>query len=211
MAANRIAPVALAGKTMHKAFFAQCGISMLEVLISILIVAIGVLGLVGLQGRATTAEFESYQRSQAIILANDMVERIRGNRVNKGEFKNISDSSTGAGYLGTTGPNSYSLGCASPANQAETDLCEWSDLLQGSSEKVGTTQVGAMIGARGCIFYDATTEVAGAPDTGLFTVVVAWQGSADTVAPTVNCGNNLYGTEKKRRTVSMSFRLAKLN
>lgn len=187
----------------------QRGISLLEVLISLFIVAIGVLGLAGLQARATNAEFESYQRSQAIILANDMVDRIRMNRVNKGTFKNISDSATGTGYLGTDGADSYVPDCA--ANQAGADLCEWSDLLQGSGESIGADQVGAMIGARGCIFYDATTEVAGAPDTGLFTVVVAWQGTVDTVAPTVNCGNDLYGDETKRRAVSMSFRLSKLN
>lgn len=189
----------------------QRGISMLEVLISLFIVAIGVLGLAGLQARATNAEFESYQRSQAIILANDMVDRIRMNRVNKGEFKNISDSATGDGYLGMDGADSYALDCDAAANQAEADLCEWSDVLQGSTETLGANQVGAMIGARGCIFYDAATEVAGAPDTGLFTVVVAWQGTVDTVAPAVNCGNGLYGAETKRRAVSMAFRLSKLN
>lgn len=188
----------------------QAGISLLEVLISIVIIAIGILGLAGLQARATNAEFESYQRSQAIILANDMVDRIRMNRANKGSFKNISDSTTGTGYLGTTGDDSYAVSCPG-STQAEIDLCEWNDLLQGSNETLGTDQVGAMIGARGCIFYDSTTEVSGIADTGLFTVAVAWQGASDTVAPTVNCGNGLYGSETKRRVVTMSFRLAKLS
>jgi len=194
--------------------FKQQGISLIEVLVSIIIIAIGILGLAGLQARATNAEFESYQRSQAIILVNDMADRIRMNRANKGSFKNISDSTTGTGYLGTTGTDSYALTCPG-SSQAEIDLCEWNDLLQGSNETLGTNQVGAMIGARGCIFYDASTEVGassgtGIADTGLFTVAVAWQGASDTVASSVNCGNGLYGSETKRRVVSMSFRLAYL-
>lgn len=157
------------------------------------------------------AEFESYQRTQAIELANDMVERMKMNRANLGVFKNISNSATGTGYLGTTGADSYSLSCSAPATQAETDLCEWSQLLTGSAEISSGSKVGAMIGARGCIFYDVTTEVSGAPDTGLFTVVVVWQGSQSTVASTTNCGNGLYGSESLRRVVKQSFRFAKLN
>lgn len=185
---------------------------MLEVLIALFIVAVGVLGLAGLQVRATNAEFESYQRSQAIILLDDMVERIRTNRVNKGEFKNITTNLTnGTPYLGTAGSNNYALSCSPAANQSVSDLCAWQGLLQGSSESLGGNQVGAMIGARGCISYDSSTEVAGVPDTGEFTVTVAWQGSVETVAPTAACANGEYGTEAKRRTVSMKFRLAKLN
>lgn len=189
----------------------QRGVSLIEVLISLVIIAIGILGLAGLQARATNAEFESYQRSQAIILANDMVERIRMNRVHKGEFKNVTDPLTGAGYLGTEGPDSHSINCSTPNNQAETDLCIWENLLQGSAEMLNANQVGAMIGARGCISYDAASEVPGAVDSGVFTVVVAWQGTVNTVAPSVNCANGLYGPEAKRRAVSMSFRLAVLN
>lgn len=185
---------------------------MLEVLIALFIVAVGVLGLAGLQARATNAEFESYQRSQAIILLNDMVERIRTNRVNKGVFKNITtDLTNGIPYVGTTGSQNYALTCSPAPNQGMSDLCTWEGLLLGSSESLGANQVGAMIGARGCISYDVTTEVAGAADSGVFTVTIAWQGAVATVAPTENCANGEYGSEAKRRAVSMKFRLAKLN
>jgi type IV pilus assembly protein PilV len=50
-----------------------------------------------------------------------------------------------------------------------------------------------MIGARGCVTFDAVTNT--------YTVAIAWQGIADMPASTVNCANNLYGSETKRRVV----------
>ncbi len=48
------------------------------------------------------------------------------------------------------------------------------------SSDSGSNCVGAMIGARGCIVYDATTELTdstgtGLPGTGIYTVSIAWQ------------------------------------
>lgn len=188
----------------------QAGISLIEVLVSMLIVAFGVLGLAALQARSMNSEFESYQRSQAIILANDMVERVRMNRQAMGEFKNISNATNGSGFLGSPGTGEYTPDCVT--TQAGKDLCAWSSLLQGAAQtNSGGTKIGAMMGARGCIFYDPATEVAGVPDSGLFTVTVVWQGGQATVVPSVNCANGLYGNETMRRAVSMSFRLGRLS
>jgi len=46
----------------------QRGISLIEVLISMVIVAVGLLALVVLQGRLQVLQTESYQRSQALVL-----------------------------------------------------------------------------------------------------------------------------------------------
>ena len=46
------------------------GFAMLEVLITLLILLLGLLGLLGLMTRANTAELESYQRVQAVIIAS---------------------------------------------------------------------------------------------------------------------------------------------
>ena len=53
---------------------------MLEVLVTIVILAFGMLGLAGLQSKIFIAEMESYQRAQAVVLMNSMVERINANR-----------------------------------------------------------------------------------------------------------------------------------
>ena len=99
------------------------------------------------------------------------------------------------------------VGTAATRAVADADLAAWDGALKGASETLGGGQVGAALGARGCITYDATTNS--------YRVAVAWQGMAPTVAPTAGdpsatCGKNLYGTETQRREVSVIVRLAKL-
>jgi type IV pilus assembly protein PilV len=162
------------------------GISLIEVLVAIVIVSFGLLGLAGLQGRATSAELESYQRGQALILLQDMVNRIENNPADADGYL------TGETPLGT---GSASADCSVLTDRAAIDACEWSRLLQGASESIGTRSVGAMINARGCI--DAT----GAARE--YRVAVVWQGMGETAAPTsTNCGSNLYDSEASRRAVT---------
>lgn len=186
------------------------GFSLIEILVTMLIVTVGLLGLVGLQARATVAEFESYQRSQAIILAYSMAERMRMNHANMGSFKSLTSQTTGFPYFGTAGANSATVNCTA-TDRASIDLCAWNSELLGTSETKAGSNIGAVVEGRGCISYDESTVLAGAPDTGVFTVTVVWKGSTGTVAPSVNCANGLYGDETRRRAVSVRFRYAKLS
>ncbi|HZJ14957.1 MAG TPA: type IV pilus modification protein PilV [Chthoniobacteraceae bacterium] len=193
------------------------GFTMIEALVSLVIIMFGLLGLAGLQTRMQQAEFESYQRSQALILLYDMVDRINTNRATVPCFVVTTDLVAGANYLGAGAAAPTPCGYSTTENNAIADIAiaEWDNLLKGSAETKGVNQVGAMIGARGCISYNSATELpdaAGAPiaGTGIFTVAVAWQGTSETIAPTVACANNLYGTELRRRVVSETLRLANL-
>jgi type IV pilus assembly protein PilV len=58
----------------------QKGFGMVEVLVAMLVLAIGVLGFAALQVRAITATGESYYRSQAMSIAQDVAERAQANR-----------------------------------------------------------------------------------------------------------------------------------
>lgn len=198
------------------------GFTLIEAMISLLIVALGLLGLAGLQVRMQQAEFESYQRSQALVLLYDIVDRVQANRATAPCFAITTNTTAGTPYLGagiTPGGICTATAYGSSANDrvmADAAIVEWNDLLKGAAETLGGNSVGAIVDARGCISYDATTEVlsaAAAPisGTGVYTVAIAWQGSTDTITPTVNCGNNLYGSETKRRVVSTTFRLAEIN
>lgn len=197
----------------------EAGVTMLEVMVSMLVTSLGLLGLAGLQLQVQGAEFESYQRSQALILLYDMADRINNNRATLPCFAVTTDGATGSPYLGVGGAAAPACGFATAANNnmADAALDEWDNLLKGSAESKAGTSVGAMVGARGCISYDATTELvnpatgAVLPGTGVFTIAVSWQGTVDTVTPAVNCGNTLYGAETRRRTVSTTFRIAALN
>src|SRR5438034_8842517 len=68
------------GRGLRSGLNVAQGFSMLEVLVTLVILLIGLLGLAGVMAHATTAEMESYQRVQAIMLAQDMVDRINANR-----------------------------------------------------------------------------------------------------------------------------------
>ncbi|WP_459478377.1 type IV pilus modification protein PilV [Pseudomonas sp. No.117] len=58
----------------------QDGFSMIEVLVSLVIICIGVLGMVALQTRSVALSQDSVQRSNAMVLANDLLELMRSNR-----------------------------------------------------------------------------------------------------------------------------------
>lgn len=56
------------------------GATMLEVLITMVVLAIGLLGLAGLQITSIQSNHGSYYRSQATVLAYDITDRMRSNR-----------------------------------------------------------------------------------------------------------------------------------
>lgn len=58
----------------------QKGVGLVEVLVALLILAVGILGFVALQYRAVEATSEAINRVQAMNIARDMAERIRANR-----------------------------------------------------------------------------------------------------------------------------------
>ena len=189
---------------------------MIEVLVALLIIVLGLLGLAGLQVRMQQSEFESYQRAQALVLLQDMVDRIQLHRVTVSCFR-FTDPTSGTPYLGANATSTPACAASTSFDNAEAvnALNEWNNLLAGAAETKGGASVGAMVGARGCVSYDAASELLDATPapitgTGIYTVAVSWQGTFDTVTPTANCANGLYGTESRRRTVSTTLRLAYL-
>lgn len=154
---------------------------MLEVLVTIVILAIGLLGLAGLQARLQTSEMESYQRAQALLLLNDMANRITANQ-NAAEAY-ITNSPLGAGSECPT----------ANTTQLERDVSEWCLGLQGAAEKSGENDVGAMVGGRGCV------ESVGA---NRYMITVVWQGMTPVSAPpeSVSCGQGMYDSDQSRCT-----------
>ena len=159
---------------------------MLEVLITIVIVALGLLGIAGLQSRMQLAELEAYQRTQAIVILQEMVDRINANRKNAASYVTGSPRGTG-----------NAVADCSSLTGANFDLCQWNTALLGAAETdPGSTNIGAMIGACGCI----TNPVATMPRE--VVVAVVWQGITPTAAPTTtNCGSGSYGNDATRRAM----------
>lgn len=197
------------------------GFSLIEILITLLILALGLLGLVGMQVMAQQAELESYQRAQAMVLMSDIVDRINTNR--KGATCYVVTTGAGTPYLGTAGSAKYdiaSYSCPSAAThpnavtRAAFDLEAIDKMLLGTAEQSsGGGSIGAMLGARACIGFDAASQS--------YTVAVAWQGMSRTFSPdswptastpTVarKCAVNLYGDDTHRRVVWTTVLIASL-
>lgn len=177
------------------------GVTMIEVLVALLILTVGLLGVAGLQARMQTAEIEAFQRAQAIVLLQDMVDRINANRVNAASY------ATGTVTLGT----GTTLDCSgTPGTVMLRDKCAWSSAMVGAAEtrviSGTTTKIGAMNEARGCI----TVAVATMPRE--VVVAVVWQGIASTVVPTATTcglGEAAYGSDGKlRRALTARVKIA---
>jgi type IV pilus assembly protein PilV len=178
---------------------------MMELLVTILILAFGMLGLAGMQMKVHVAQMESYQRAQALVLLSDMMERINTNRTAAASY--VTGTTTPLGTGNTSQPTAAA--CAALAMGAARDQCEWHYALLGSAETSGTASVGAMIGARGCIEQvQAPNTAPTACDPGIYRVTVAWQGMNDTVAPVLACGSGSYGTTTLRRAISADVSVA---
>jgi type IV pilus assembly protein PilV len=167
------------------------GFVLMEVLITVVILAFGLLGLAGFQMRTSVMEQEAYQRVQALLLVQDMAERIYANRSDAAIY--VQDD-IGASAMARTD-------CADLIGGAK-DTCEWHNALVGASEALDGKAVGTLLGGRGCVTAGAANE---------YVVTVVWQGFIKTVAPASDCGRNAYGNEQQRRAVSMRVQISTLN
>lgn len=148
------------------------GISLIELLVTLLVLAVGLLGAMGLQARLQQSEMETYQRAQALLLLGDMAARLEANR-NHADAYEVASLGTGMTCPTTT------------ATQLQRDMTEWCAALQGATETVDTTRTGGLIGGRGCIE---------ALDDGQYLITVAWQGLLPLGAPPagIACGEGEY-------------------
>jgi len=97
----------------------QGGFSLLEVMIAMMVLAVGLLAVAGMQGMSITRNVDAGEISVATNLAADIVERIRFNRANVTAYNNIDTGNT-ATQPPTTQP------------QARGDYNEWRQRLDNS-------------------------------------------------------------------------------
>lgn len=179
--------------------------TLIEVLVTIVILAVGLLGIAGLQSRLQISEMESYQRAQALILLNDMANRLASNRSNALNY-----------VTGTASPLGAGMTCPDDEDELwESDLSHWCQALQGAGERLSdNSSVGALIGGRGCIQESPV-------GSRQFLITVAWQGLTPLSAPpaSVACGAGSYNgpsgsvcqDDRCRRVVTTVVRVANLS
>lgn len=186
----------------------QRGFTLIEILVSLIILLIGLLGLAGLIARTNQAEMEAYQRVQAILLMQDMLDRVNANRQVASCYSNGASGITAG--TGVSAIAACGTGTTAQQAVANADLAAWDAMLKGSAEQEGGNNIGVMIGARGCITYETATGPDGVAYN-IYRVSVAWQGLDKTAAPSIACGQNQYGNEAQRRVVSAALRIGNLS
>jgi type IV pilus assembly protein PilV len=79
-------------RTLPRPPRAQAGATMIEVLVAILIFSFGMLGLAGLQVKTMTYTQSSLMRSQATALTDDLLDRMRADRLKARKTEATADS-----------------------------------------------------------------------------------------------------------------------
>ncbi|MGH8508704.1 MAG: type IV pilus modification protein PilV, partial [Gammaproteobacteria bacterium] len=87
------------------------GFTMIEVLVAVLITAIGVLAIAALQLTSKHANFETGQRTAAIQLANDLIERMRSNAGELATYTNGAAGTTLTGAMAAPNPDCALAAC----------------------------------------------------------------------------------------------------
>lgn len=125
---------------MRKYILKNVGFTLLEVLISIVIFSVGLLGLASLQGMGLKLTHDSMNRTVATLLANDMMDRMRANVAaatlgTTSPYNNPQKSYTAYpdcyGKSGS-GANNNSAQCT-PTQMAQNDFADWYGQLKGAA------------------------------------------------------------------------------
>jgi len=107
----------------------QSGVSMIEVLVALVILSVGLLGLAMLQGKTMRVNTDAMLRSQATLLANEIIENMRTN-------------TTGAknGLYAATSKPAACTSCSGYTKAANDDLIAWykaqSDMLPSPTSSI---------------------------------------------------------------------------
>lgn len=144
----------------------EAGFSLIEVLVTILIVSFGLLGIAGMLFASINAGQVAMNRSSAVSLANEMADRVRSNwqAVKLGSFNAVTTSAqSGASSCSTT----CMTAVCSPSDQATLDVCLWKKQIQKQ-----------LPGGQGQISVSAGNASCSNPGSAcIFTVTVSWNES----------------------------------
>lgn len=136
----------------------QRGSGMMEVMVSVLLLGIAVIGFAALQVRAVAVTGESSYRTQAMGIAQAFAEKVRANYAQLGTYSNASNWTTG------TVPNCLTVACSSTdlaTYDIQTTLADTAAMLPGGTIKAqpcnGSTAM--------CIYVAWNKTTAGAGGT----------------------------------------------
>jgi type IV pilus assembly protein PilV len=176
----------------------QSGFSLIELLVSLIVFSVGLLGIAGLQMVSKKSNYEGMQRTIASQVAYGMLEDMRANGSGVSIYAAAPD--LGGGKLaGLPVANCRNVDTPCTASQkAGHDLWYWERVLDGAQEIGGEGQSGGVVSPTLCI----DGPLGGA--AGVYTVSVAWLGSislSDPESSVCGAGSGKYGDGDANRRV----------
>lgn len=172
---------------------------MIELLVTVVIFSVGLLGVAGLQIVSKRAAFEAMHRATASEVAYGLLEDMRANGPALGNY--IATAQIGQNTMGIA-PIAMATMCADTAQPctetaiATRDLAHWESVLDGTME-----------GGAGGLIYPLAC-ITGPPGgvAGIYTVTIVWRGTVATTDPgttTCGAGNNYGDLDEFRRVMQI--------
>ncbi|HMB74012.1 MAG TPA: type IV pilus modification protein PilV [Gammaproteobacteria bacterium] len=176
----------------------QSGVSLIEVLVTTVVLSLGVLGVAGLGAFAKRSTFEAVQRSVASEMGYALLEEMRMNKAALGTY--VAAAALGGGTLGAEpAPDCDAPNANCNASELAThSLWLWERMIDSGMESNAGVESGGLLSPSACIAGPA----GGA--TGVYTVTVVWRGVTEIAdSGLTNCGNakGLYGAGNAFRRV----------
>jgi len=138
----------------------QSGMTLIEILVTVLVLAVGLLGMASLTVGSLKNNQGAFLRTQATILTYDMADRMRSNasQAIAGNYNSLTTSTTYAD------PSCMAAGCTG-ADRVDADLFVWKQQIEGANGNMAMLPggVGTITGGGG-----ATTA------GNAFTITITW-------------------------------------
>lgn len=133
----------------------QCGFTLLEVLIALLILSIGLLGLASLQTSGLRSNQMASMRTTATQVTYDIADRMRANPVGT-DAQNYVIASNAADPVIPSGENCESISCTT-SQMATYDLAQWRGAvrsLPGGTSAIVRTVTGTVVTHTITVYWD---------------------------------------------------------
>lgn len=181
----------------------QRGFTLIEVMIAVVVLSIGLLGVAALQLTAKKSSHQAWQRAQAVLLADSLLERVRINPSAAAAYHTgVGNSALGGGTLGTPARDCSTQTCTA-AQMATWDLWNWERRLDGTAVRdAANRNVSGLVDPHGCVVFTAAS--ASFPNTGQLRVIVTWRGTTETIDAVTGgtaCGPGAAGSVDSRHQV----------
>lgn len=176
----------------------QHGFSLIELLVSLVVFSIGLLGVAGLQVVSKSSSYEALQRTIASQVADGIFEDMRTNGPGINIYTAANDLGGGSlNGLPVANCRDINTPC-SPSQKAVHDLWYWERIVDGAQDMGVQGEAGGILSPTVCI------DGPGAGGAGVYSVSVAWRGSAELSNPDLSqcgAGTGKYGSGDAYRRV----------